>query len=145
MAIKGPLASCSIKVTTLLFDLDGTLVDLRPTGLRIRFMIRAFLRFFGAIPSWQIPRAFFQAMHNLQNNASEKTNYEEFIDTLVSYANTSPAEIERRTRLLQPHAGDGDPGLARIRHGRETGANRSGEGKNVDKVARQVRAHGNKR
>lgn len=100
MAIKGPLASCSIKVTTLLFDLDGTLVDLRPTGLRIRFMIRAFLRFFGAIPSWQIPRAFSQAMHNLQNNTSEKTNYEEFVDTLASYSKAGPAEIERRTRLL---------------------------------------------
>lgn len=100
MAIKGPFVFDTIKCTTLLFDLDGTLVDLRPNGLRIRFMTRAILRFAGAIPLLKIPKAFSHAMHELQHNTTNKSNYELFVDTLCSHAKTTPAEIERRTRIL---------------------------------------------
>lgn len=100
MAIKGPFSFGSPRVTTLLFDLDGTLVDLRPSGLRILFFARAIRRFAGAIPLWKIPTAFSRAKHDLQNNVTEKTNYEVFLNTLSSYAKSDPGEIERRTRLL---------------------------------------------
>lgn len=100
MAIKGPYPFQNLKCKTLLFDLDGTLVDMRPRGLRIRFMMRAFFRYTGAIPFWKIGRAFSDAMHQLQNNKSDRTNYELFIDTLTLYAKVDRSEIEMRTRDL---------------------------------------------
>jgi len=100
MGIKGSLTTSTQKITTLLFDLDGTLIDMRPRGLRLRFMTRAFLRYLGAIPFWKLPTAFSKAMQNLQNNTSSFTNYKTFLQTLSSYTKTDPQEIERRTRLL---------------------------------------------
>jgi len=100
MGIKGSLEPSAQKINTLLFDLDGTLIDMRPRGLRVRFMSRALLRYAGAIPFWKIPTAFSKAMQDLQNNTSSITNYKTFLNTLSSYAKSNPQEIERRTRLL---------------------------------------------
>ncbi len=100
MAIKGPFPFNKLNCRTLLFDLDGTLVDMRSQTLRIHFTVRAFLRYRGAIPVWKIPHTFKAAMHELQNNKTEKTNYEIFIDTLASQAKTDRTDIEKRTRLL---------------------------------------------
>lgn len=86
------------EVTTLLFDLDGTLVRMRPRLLELCFMARAILRFAGAIPPWRFRRAFWQAAERMQTHRSERTNYEVFLETLASYSHTPVTDLAERAR-----------------------------------------------
>jgi hypothetical protein len=70
------------RLTTLLFDLDGTLVNLERRGLELRFMLRAFRRFYPAIRPWRFRRAFWLAAERLQVHGTGQTNYQVFLETL---------------------------------------------------------------
>lgn len=98
------------KLTTLLFDLDGTLVTLQRRGLELRFMLRAFRRFWPAIPPWRFRRAFWEAAERLQVHGTEKTNYQVFLETLGVHSRSDLATLDRIVRefLVQdfPHLSD---------------------------------------
>ena len=103
---------CRLKarLTTLLFDLDGTLVTLERRGLELRFMLRAFRRFWPAIPPWRFRRAFWQAAERLQVHGSDKTNYQVFLETLGAHSRVDLAVVDQIVRefLVEdfPHLSD---------------------------------------
>src|SRR4029453_17139239 len=80
--------SCRLtpRLTTLLFDLDGTLVTLERRGLELRFMLRAFRRFWPAIRPWRFRSAFWQAAERLQVHGTDQTNYQVFLETLGTHS-----------------------------------------------------------
>jgi FMN phosphatase YigB (HAD superfamily) len=86
------------RLTTLLFDLDGTLVDMRRRGLELRFMLRAFRRFYPAIRPWRFRRAFWQAANRLQVHGTDKTNYEVFLETLGAHSRVDMPALDRIVR-----------------------------------------------
>jgi FMN phosphatase YigB (HAD superfamily) len=91
------------RLTTLLFDLDGTLVTLNRRGLELRFMLRAFRRFWPAIHPWRFRRAFWHAAEQLQSHESEKTNYQVFLETLATYSRVDQAALDRIVREFLVH------------------------------------------
>lgn len=91
------------RLTTLLFDLDGTLVNLQRRGLELRFMLRAFRRFSPAIPPWRFRRAFWQAANRLQVHGTDRTNYQVFLETLGTYARVDLAALDRLVREFLTH------------------------------------------
>jgi FMN phosphatase YigB (HAD superfamily) len=91
------------RLTTLLFDLDGTLVTLKRRGLELRFMLRAFRRFWPAIRPWRFRRAFWQAAERLQVHESDKTNYQVFLETLGTHSRVDLPALDRIVRDFLVH------------------------------------------
>ena len=94
----GELCRLKPRLSTLLFDLDGTLVHLQRRGLELRFMLRAFRRFSPAIPPWRFRRAFWQAATRLQVHGTDKTNYQVFLETLGSHARVDLSALDGLVR-----------------------------------------------
>jgi FMN phosphatase YigB (HAD superfamily) len=92
-----------VRLTTLLFDLDGTLVDMQRRGLELRFMLRAFRRFAPAIRPWRFRRAFWEAAERLQRHGTEKTNYEVFLETLCARSRVDRFALDRIVREFLVH------------------------------------------
>jgi FMN phosphatase YigB (HAD superfamily) len=93
----------SSRLTTLLFDLDGTLVTLQRRGLELRFMLRAFRRFWPAIRPWRFRRAFWQAAERLQVHDTDKTNYQVFLETLATHSRVDLCALDRIVREFLVH------------------------------------------
>lgn len=98
--MPGRLPSNAPDVTTLLFDLDGTLVDMKRLGVAFRLSARAVWRYFGAIRPWHLGRATKEAIARMQTHGSDKTNYQVFLETMSRHSRTSIEDVERRSRLL---------------------------------------------
>jgi FMN phosphatase YigB (HAD superfamily) len=98
------------RLSTLLFDLDGTLVDMQRRGLELRFMLRAFRRFGPAIRPWHFRRAFWEAAERLQVHGTDKTNYQVFLETLGTHSRVDLVALDRIVReflvLDFPHFSD---------------------------------------
>jgi FMN phosphatase YigB (HAD superfamily) len=88
--------SPSTEITTLLWDLDGTIVRMKRRGLELRFMWRAIRRFWGAIPPWRFRRAFWRAVEEVQAHRTPRTNYEVMLASLERHARRPIGEIARR-------------------------------------------------
>lgn len=93
MAHQGRLPARCPEVTTLLFDLDGTLVDQLARGLHLRLMLRAFRHFTPAIPWWRFRRAFWRAIKAVKHNQGPRLNADVFLDVLCESALASRAEV----------------------------------------------------
>src|SRR5690242_12356753 len=94
MGHRGRLPSSCPEVTTLLFDLDGTLVGMREkAGLQLRLMARALLRYGRAISPWRFPGAFWGAMKGLQRHGTERLNHDVFLDLLHPHATCSRDDL----------------------------------------------------
>ena len=91
------------RLSTILFDLDGTLVDLQRRGLELRFMLRAFRRFAPAIRPWHFRRDFWQAAERLQVHGTDKTNYEVFLETLGAHSRVDLPALDRIVREFLVH------------------------------------------
>jgi FMN phosphatase YigB (HAD superfamily) len=91
------------RLTTLLFDLDGTLVTLERRGLELRFMLRAFRRFWPAIRPWRFRSAFWQAAERLQVHGTDQTNYQVFLETLGAHARVDLPALDRIVREFLVH------------------------------------------
>jgi FMN phosphatase YigB (HAD superfamily) len=91
------------RLTTLLFDLDGTLVTLKRRGLELRFMLRAFRRFWPAIRPWRFRRVFWQAAERLQVHDTDKTNYQVFLETLGTQSQVDLPALDRIVRDFLVH------------------------------------------
>jgi len=99
MGIQGRFPSSSKGITTLLFDLDGTLVRMNRSGLELRFMARAVVRFARVIPPWRYRKAFWEGAEALQRHGTDATNWTVFLETLGRHARCPPAELERIARV----------------------------------------------
>lgn len=88
------------EVSTLLFDLDGTLVRMERRGLELRFVLRAMWRFAGAIPPWRFRKALYGAIDLMQSHDTPRTNHEVVMDELARHSRKSREDLERRARLL---------------------------------------------
>ena len=94
MAHKGRLPSSCPEVTTLLFDLDGTLVDMQRSGLQLRLMAKALVRYAPAIRPWRFAQAFWTAIKGLQVHGSERLNHDVFLDILGKHASCSRERLD---------------------------------------------------
>ena len=94
MVHTGRLPARCPEVTTLLLDLDGTLVHQRPRGLGLRLLVRSLRHFSPAIPFWRFRRAFWRAIRAVQTHESERTNYEVFLDVLCEHARVGREEVD---------------------------------------------------
>lgn len=98
------------EVTTLLFDLDGTLVRMKKRGLQLRLMARAVKHFSPLIRPWRFSRAFWDAIQRQQEHGTERTNYDVFLDVLGRYARGSRADLDARVESFveryMPSVGD---------------------------------------
>ncbi len=101
--MQGRLSSSAPEITTLLFDLDGTLVDMKRVGLALRLMARAVWRYSGAIRPWRFRKAMKEAIERMQHHGTDKTNYQVFVETLGRYSAKPVEELDRRSRLLVSH------------------------------------------
>jgi FMN phosphatase YigB (HAD superfamily) len=94
MAHKGRLPSSCPELTTLLFDLDGTLVDMQKKGLQVRLMAKAVLRYARAVRPWSFPSAFWAAIKGLQCHGTPRTNHDVFLDHLMRHASCTREELD---------------------------------------------------
>jgi len=83
---------------TLLFDLDGTLIQMEEKWLELRFMLKAIPRFASIIRPWRFRQAFWEAARLVQQNSSSIDNFSFYIDVLSNYAYASPEKVERVAR-----------------------------------------------
>ncbi|MBI4508017.1 MAG: HAD family hydrolase [Deltaproteobacteria bacterium] len=94
MGIKGRFPSKAPWVTTLLFDLDGTLVDMDRARLELRLILRAAWRFSKAIRPWHFRKAFWGAAEKMQDHGTEETNYSVFLSALSQYSARTASELD---------------------------------------------------
>lgn len=100
-ATLGPFAAPVPGIRTLLVDLDGTVVAMRgrTLGLELRFMARAIRRFGRVIRPWRFRRAFWEAAEAMRHHASDRFNYDVFVERLGAHARIPEAEL--RTMLAE--------------------------------------------
>jgi FMN phosphatase YigB (HAD superfamily) len=100
MEIRESFPSNANELSTLLYDLDGTLVRMRRRSLEWRFMLRAIRRFALGIPPWRFKKAFWASADRMQNHQTDALNYDVLVDELSSYSRWSRERMARELRLL---------------------------------------------
>jgi FMN phosphatase YigB (HAD superfamily) len=104
MAHRGRLPASCPEVTTLLFDLDGTLVDQLARGLHARMFVRLVRHFRRLIPPWKLRKAFWSGIRAVKTNQTDRINHELFLDTLAAHARGSREELAAHVdRFLTEH------------------------------------------
>ncbi|HNR87638.1 MAG TPA: HAD family hydrolase [Spirochaetota bacterium] len=96
METPGSFPSSSAEIDTLLFDLDGTLVDITWRGLELVFMLRAIRRFRGAIAPWKFYFAFWDAVKTSKRHMTDRTNHQVLLETLHAHSTTTLDDITSR-------------------------------------------------
>ncbi len=89
-----------MSIDTLLFDLDGTLVDQFKPGSSLQFTWLVVRRFAGLAPPRTIVRAGKAAVEALQHHRSARPNFDVMVDTFAREAGCDPAEVAARVRRL---------------------------------------------
>lgn len=79
-------------VDTLLFDLDGTLVDMNKK-FELPLMLRGIYRFRNFIPPWKFISTFWAAVKCIQINETDKTNFTVFFDHLLDNGKGTAEEL----------------------------------------------------
>lgn len=92
-----------MSIDTLLFDLDGTLVEQFQPGSELQFIWLVLRRFAGLAPPWRLYRAGRRAVEALQQHQTAETNFEVMAQTFCSVARVDAVEARRRVMTL---AGD---------------------------------------
>lgn len=87
-------------IDTLLFDLDGTLVDQVQAGTSLQFTWLVLRRFKGLAPARMTYAAGKAAVHALQNHKSDLTNFEAMISEFCRHAPVDPDEVRARVLAL---------------------------------------------
>ncbi|MFP5501817.1 MAG: HAD family hydrolase [Candidatus Sericytochromatia bacterium] len=87
-------------IDTLLFDLDGTLVDPFQPGSALEFGCRVVARCYDLAPPWRIVRAGRAAHRALKTHQSEATNFEVMIATFCRESGADPAVVRERVRIF---------------------------------------------
>lgn len=89
-----------MSIDTLLFDLDGTLVDQIKPGSSLQFTWLVVRRFAGLAPPGAIVRAGKAAVEALQHHRSDKPNFDVMIETFAREAACDPGEVAARLQAL---------------------------------------------
>lgn len=87
-------------IDTLLWDLDGTLVDQIKPGSSLQFTWLVVRRFAGLAPPRAIVRAGKAAVEALQTHGTDRPNFEVMVATFAREAGCDPAEVARRVTRL---------------------------------------------
>lgn len=83
---------------TLLFDLDGTLIQMRRALAEATFLAKAALRFAPVIRPWRFRAAFWEAAKGQQVHGTDRTNFEVLLDILHGHAKGTREGLEERVR-----------------------------------------------
>jgi FMN phosphatase YigB (HAD superfamily) len=89
-----------VAIDTLLFDLDGTLVDQVQPGSALQFTMLVIRRFAGLTSPWKTWVAGRAAVHALQNHKSELTNFEAMIAEFCRHADVAPERVRERVMAM---------------------------------------------
>lgn len=87
-------------IDTLLFDLDGTLVDQVQPLSALQFTALVIRRFAGLTDPLTTYRAGKAAVHALQHHQSEKTNFEAMVAEFCRHAPVEPEAVRARVMAL---------------------------------------------
>lgn len=87
-------------VTTVLWDLDGTLVGIKQRRFRTLMPLVAAWAFRDLMPPWRFLRALRHSLPQIRANTSPDTNYHMMIRILAGYAGVEIAEADARMRHL---------------------------------------------
>jgi len=85
-------------LTTVLFDLDGTLVRMRRWGLSLRFLLLAAWRMSGIVRPWKFRRVFWEAVAAMRANETERTNYQVMLEAFGRHSSRPLDEVEQGLR-----------------------------------------------
>ena len=89
-----------MSIDTLLFDLDGTLVDQIQPGSSLQFTWLVVRRFAGLAPPRAIVRAGRAAVAALQTHRSDRPNFEVMVETFAREAGCDAREVSARLGAL---------------------------------------------
>jgi FMN phosphatase YigB (HAD superfamily) len=81
-------------VEILLFDLDGTLVDM-DSKFVLPLMLRGIFRFMRFIPPWRFIQTFWRAVKAVETHETTMTNHEVFCTSLMEHARGSREDLNR--------------------------------------------------
>lgn len=85
-------------IDTLLFDLDGTLVDQFQPGSAIEFGCRVVARCWDLAPPWRIVAAGRAAHRALKTHRTPRTNFEVMLETFCAESGVAPEVARERVR-----------------------------------------------
>jgi FMN phosphatase YigB (HAD superfamily) len=97
-------------VTTVLWDLDGTLVGFRRRTFEVLMPMVAAAAFIDLVPPWRFLRALKEILPQVRANAGEYTNHQLLVGLIAERACCGHNHIDARLRRL---AGSGFPLLRR--------------------------------
>ena len=92
MEIKHISGLPSEKIDTLLFDLDGTIIDMKRRAEMI-FYFRAYRRFNSFFNPVSFFVSFRKSISAVLNNNTEQLNYDVFLENIARYAGVTPQVI----------------------------------------------------
>lgn len=80
------------EIDTLLFDLDGTLIDLQ-SKVKLIFFLQAMARFKGYFNPVAFSYAFRKSFRHMRTNRTECCNYDVFVEKMARFGRTTPQII----------------------------------------------------
>lgn len=92
-----------MSIDTLLFDLDGTLVDQFQPGSALEFTALVIRRFWGLTDPLTTYKAGHAAVQALQNHRSPRTNFEAMVNEFCRHADVRPQAVRERARHFAEH------------------------------------------
>lgn len=93
MVLKGLSQLPAKEINTLLFDLDGTIIDISKRA-EILFYLRAFKRFKKYFNPVSFYFSFWKSLRSLQTHDTNRSNYDVFIEKMARYGRTTPQVMD---------------------------------------------------
>lgn len=93
MVLKGLSQLPAKEINTLLFDLDGTIIDISKRA-EILFYLRAFKRFKKYFNPMSFYVSFWKSLRSLQTHNTSRSNYDVFIEKMARYGRTTPQVMD---------------------------------------------------
>lgn len=88
-------------IDTLLFDLDGTLVDMDRRGVTWEFLALLVPLFKGLVPAWKAYGVAKDVIRQTKTHGTDRTNFEVMVAAACAHAGASPEEVRARIRMFE--------------------------------------------